>query len=126
MKKFLIILSIVSLSPHSLTLNQQPEPKPEALFTQQRVVDLPLPKPSFRPKLTLQRALQLAESYIAKEKIDLSSYYLYQAKYILYGNNDNQEPCWFFWWVNESGALGNYIEIIVSVETGNISRLPSM
>jgi hypothetical protein len=126
MKNALIILSIMSLNPYSLVPKQHPKPKQEASVAQQRVVDLHLPKPSFKPKLTLQRALQLAERFIAKEKIDLSPYYLYQAKYILYGSKDNQEPCWFFWWVNEGGALGNYIEIIVSIETGNVRRLPSM
>jgi hypothetical protein len=126
MKKALIVLSIMLLNPHSLVPTQHPKPKHEASVTQQRVVDLHLPKPSFRPKLTLQVALRLSERFIAKEKIDLSPYYLYQAKYILYGSKDNQEPCWFFWWVNEGGALGNHIEIIVSIETGNVRRLPSM
>ena len=95
-------------------------------MTQRQTIDLPLQKRSFRPKLTLQRALQLAEGYIAKEKIDLSPYYLYQAKYISYGSKNNQEPCWYFWWVNEDGAAGNYVEIIVSIETGNVTRLASM
>ncbi len=127
MKKVLTLLFVMSVNTISLAqTNQQPEPKPETSVTQRRIVDLPLTKRSFRPKLTLQRALKLAESYTVKEKIDLSPYYLYQAKYILYGSKDNQEPCWFFWWVNEDGALGNYVEIIVSIESGNVSRLPSM
>jgi hypothetical protein len=120
---------MLKVSLHTISLaqtNQQPEPKPEASVTQHRIVDLPLTKRNFRPKLTLQRALKLAESYAAKEKINLSRYYLYQAKYTLYGSNGNQEPCWFFWWINEDGAFGNYVEIIVSIETGNVRRLPSM
>ena len=127
MKKVLTILFVLSVNTISLAqANQQSEPMREASVTQQRIVDLPLTKRNFRPKLTLQRALKLAESYAAKEKIDLSRYYLYQAKYILYGGKDRQEPCWFFWWVNEDGALGNYVEIIVSIDSGNANRLPSM
>jgi hypothetical protein len=129
MKIALTVLFILSLSTLSLAqTNQQPqlEPKPERSVTQRQIVDLPLPERNFRPKLTLQRALQLAERYIAKEKIDLSRFYLYEAKYISYGSKDHQEPCWFFWWVNENGAAGNYVEIIVSIETGNARRLPSM
>lgn len=127
MKKVLAMMFVMSVNTIiPAQTPQQPEPKPEALSTQERVVDLPLAKRNFRPRLTLQRALKLAESYAAKEKVDLSRHYLYQAKYTLYGSKDNQEPCWFFWWVNEDGALGNYVEIIVSIETGNVRRLPSM
>lgn len=127
MKRVLTILFAMSVNTLSLAqTTQQPEPKPEASVTQQRTLDLPLTKRNFRPKLTLQRALKFAESYAAKEKVNLSRYYLYQAKYILYGSKDNQEPCWHFWWINEDGAFGNYVEIIVSIETGNVRQLPSM
>ena len=125
--KILTVFLILSLSAVSFAqTNQQPEPKPEATVPQRQIVDLPLGKRSFRPKLPLQRALQLAEGYIAKKKIDLSPYYLYQAKYISYGSKDNQEPCWYFWWMNEDGAAGNYVEIIVSIKTGNVMQIPSM
>ncbi|MFA6356593.1 MAG: hypothetical protein WCY23_05735 [Candidatus Omnitrophota bacterium] len=100
--------------------------KPEKSVTKQLVVDLFPAERDFRPQLTLQRALKLAESYIEKEEIDISSYYLHEAKYILYGSKDKQNPCWFFLWANENGALGDYVEIIVSIDTGNIRRLPSM
>jgi hypothetical protein len=127
MKKLLVMMFVMSVNTISLAQTPQPpEPRPEASVTQHRTVDLPLTKRNFRPKLPLQRALKLAESYAAKEKIHLSRYYLYQAKYTLYGSKDNQEPCWLFWWVNEDGALGNYVEIIVSIGTGNVRRLPSM
>lgn len=125
--KILTVFLILSLSVISFAqTNPQSEPKPEATVTQRQIVDLPLGKQSFRPKLPLQRALQLAEGYIAEKKIDLSPYYLYQAKYISYGSKDNQEPCWYFWWMNEDGAAGNYVEIIVSIKTGNVMQIPSM
>jgi serine/threonine protein kinase len=91
-----------------------------------QVVDLPVPKRGFRPSLTLQNALKLADGYIAKEKIDLSPYYFYEAKYILYGSKENRESCWFFWRVNENGTIGDYVEVIVSIKTRNVRRLPSM
>lgn len=130
MKNLLIILAVVSWQTVSLAqtnaqsqVGAQPQ---EAAITQRQIADLPLPRRGFRPKITLQRALKMAERYLAKEKIDLSPYYLYQAKYTLYGSKENQEPCWFFWWMNESGAAGDYVEIIVSIETGKVTRLASM
>jgi hypothetical protein len=127
MQKVVTILFVLSASINSLAqTNQQSGPKPDAPLTRQRAGDLPLARRNLRPKLTLQRALKLAENYAAKEGVDLSPYYLYQAKYILYGDEDKQEPCWFFWWVKEGGGLGNYVEIIVPIDSGNVRRLPSM
>ena len=137
MKIFLTILLVTFLSSALFAQINQPsnsnitkqEPlleqnqKPE---TQNQIVTLPITNRKFRPKLSLQRALKLAESYIEKEKIDISSFYLYQAKYILYGSNEIQKPAWHLWWVNEDGALGNYVEIVVLIDTGSVSRLPSM
>lgn len=101
-----------------------PEPNQKPVAENQTV--LPIAKQTFRPKLTLQNALKLAESYIEKEKFDLSSFYLYQAKFILYGEKESRKPAWYFWWLNETGALGNYVEILVLIDTGQVSRLPSM
>ncbi len=109
--------------------SQQPKPEsaPAPSITPKQIVDLPLPKRgSYRPSLTLQQALKIADGYIAKEKIDTSHYYLLEAKYILYGSKDNQEPSWFFWWVNENGVVGDYVEIVVSIKTRSVRQLPSM
>ena len=58
MKKVLTILFVLSVNTISLAqVNQQSEPMREASVTQQRIVDLPLTKRNFRPKLTLQRAV---------------------------------------------------------------------
>jgi hypothetical protein len=87
---------------------------------------LPIANRSFRPALTLQQALRLAERYIEKEKIKISPYYLSEARMIQYGGDkDVKEPRWYFWWVNENGAMGNYVEITVSMD-GKVMRLPSM
>jgi|SRR4029453_166739 hypothetical protein len=116
---FIICCSSVALAQTS------PEPKPKKSITQERIVDLSLIKRNFRPKLTLQAALKLAESYLEKEKINTSAFYLFEVRYTLYGSKE-KEPCWRFWWVNETGAAGDYIELIVSTETGSVRRLISM
>ncbi len=130
MKISLTVLLVIFLNSILFAqTNQQSNSKPtenELSVEQRQIVNLPVAKRKSRPKLSLQRALKLAENYIAKEKIDISSFYLYQAKYIMYGSKENQQPSWFFWWVNEDGALGNYVEIVVSIETGSVGRLPSM
>lgn len=128
MKYALLIFVALSLSAVTLAqTNQQPAPVPqEGQVIQRQIVELPVPKRGFRPKMSLQRGLKLAERYIEKRKIDMSSYYLLQAKYILYGSGEQREPCWFFWWVNENGAIGDHVEIIVSIETGKVWQAPSM
>jgi hypothetical protein len=130
MKALIAILFSILFSPILLAQdNQQPKPEstPGPSITQKQIVDLPLPKRgSYRPSLTLQNALKIADGYIAKQKIDISHYYLLEAKYILYGSKENQDPSWFFWWVNENGVIGDYVEIVVSIKTGNVLRLPSM
>jgi hypothetical protein len=130
MKALVALFFSILFNPILLAQTSQqprPEPTPAPSITPKQIVDLPLPKRgSHRPSLTLQQALKIADSYIVKEKIDISRYYLYEAKYILYGSKDNQEPSWFFWWVNENGVIGDYVEIVVSIKTGSARQLPSM
>lgn len=130
MRLVLTVLLVMAVSTVTFAqADQRPRPEPEKPPEQRQIVDLPLPKRGFipkRPRVTMQRALKLAESYIAKEKIDISPYYLYQATRIFYGDKESRESCWFFWWVNGNGAPGAYVEIIVSTETGNVRRLASM
>ena len=130
MKALVAILFSILFNPNLLAQTYQqpkPEPTPGPSITPRQIVDLPLPKRgSYRPGLTLQKALKIADGYIRKERIDISHYYLIEARHILYGSKDNQDPSWFFWWVNENGAIGDYVEIIVSIKTGRVMRLPSM
>ena len=130
MKALVAILFIIVFNPILLAQTNQPS-KPEATttpsITPRQITDLPSPKKGrYRPSLTLQKALKIADAYIMKEKIDISHYYLLEAKHILYGSKGNQDPSWFFWWVNENGVIGDYVEIIVSIRTGSVRRLPSM
>ncbi len=137
MKIFPTLLLVVFLNSILFAQTNQPsnsEPTKQDLLleqkqkseTQNQIVLLPTVKRNFRPKISLQRALKLAESYIEKERINISSFYLYQAKYILYGSKENQKPAWHLWWVNENGTLGNYVEILVFIDTGSVGRLPSL
>jgi hypothetical protein len=94
-----------------------------------QTVDLPPAIHTFRPRLPLQDALKIAEAFILKEHIDISSYWLYRAIFILSGDENTPDkdklPCWHFWWVNDSGAMGDYVEIIVTMD-GKAGRAPSM
>ena len=54
----------------------------------------------------------MARRYIRKEHVDISSYWLFEARYTVYG----EQPGWYFWWVNDNGANGNYVEIFVSMD----------
>jgi len=85
-----------------------------------------LPSIKVKPQLTLHRALKIAERYAQKERFNLSSYFLLEARMVQYGSEQNaKELRWFFRWVNETGAMGDYIEITVSMK-GKATRLPSM
>ena len=45
---------------------------------------------------------------------------------ILYGSPGGpKEERWYFWWVNENMADGDYVEITVSMD-GTVKRLGSM
>jgi len=91
-----------------------------------QVLELPPKREGLRPGLSLQAALKLAETYIAKQRIHIAPYYLYEAKYVLYGTKENQDPSWFFWWVKEDGMIGDYVYIVVSIRTRSVFRPPSM
>ncbi len=108
-------------------LSPAPHLQDQATTNRSQIVNLPLPKDRFpKPKITLQAALKLAEGYIKRNKIDISSFYLREARLIWQGGeSDRKEETWFFWWVNESGTLGNYVEIIVSMDS-KVARVSSM
>ena len=113
--------SIVACGQASST---PPSTQPEQSITNRKITELPVPRIGFKPKLTLQQALRIAEKFIKSEKIDLSPYYLFEAKWVLYGT-ETKEPRWYFWWVNDDGAMGHYVEITVSME-GKPQLLGSM
>jgi hypothetical protein len=124
-------MKILSVLLVGLVLGMNPEaqtqPKP-ALTQNQTIVqsaELPAAKP-WKPELRLQDALKIAEHYIAKQKIDVSPYYLAEARFILYGGKDTGDPSWFFRWDHEDGALGNYLQVVVSIKTRTPRLQPAM
>lgn len=126
----LVTIMMIFMSGVSFGQTQQPpaptQDKREPAVTNEKIIDLPILKRGFRPKLTLQKALQFAEAYLAKAKINKSAYFLFEARLIQYGGeHDKKESRWFFWWVNDKGTLGDYIELTVSMD-GNVTRHPSM
>ena len=132
MKAFCLILALVGVPLLSFSQSaQEPNAKPkseESLPTQRQIVDLPLPKRGFRPKLTLQHALRIAEHYVMIEKIDLSSYYLLEAKFFLYGGNV-KDPRWSFVWLSSGRAskmlYGVDFKLTVNMD-GKVNIIPSM
>jgi hypothetical protein len=82
-----------------------------------------LPVNEFRPRITLQRALKIAENYTRQQRIDLSPYYLLEARLIQYGDEKTKQPRWLFRWVTPRPSTGG-VEISVSME-GKPSRLIS-
>lgn len=82
-------------------------------ITKEEVLKLPrLDRP---PKITLQRALKVAESFIKKEKLDLSSCYLFEARWVS-SESDDSKSYWVFWWVRLLGASGKDIKVAISME----------
>ena len=89
-------------------------------------LDLPVARTHAKPAISLQRALKLAEQFIKKQGIEISPYYLTEAKLI--GADPDKgikEPYWWFWWVKLGGSSGDYVEIGVSM-SGKARRIPSM
>ena len=124
----LICLTVPSLSFSQSLQVQNPRPQSEGpSLPQRQIVDLPLVKRGFRPRLTLQQALKIGERYIKVQRLDLSSYYLLEAKFILYGG-DAKDPRWFFVWLN-SGEAGKThgvdFQLRVSMD-GKVGVVPSM
>jgi hypothetical protein len=131
MKAFFLTFMLLAMpSPLFSQSGQEPSAKPKSedgLLTQRQIVDLPLPKRGYKPKLTLQQALKIGEHFVDVEKLDLSSYYLLEAKFILYGGNV-KDPRWFFVWLNSGQASKTHgvdFQLTVSMD-GKVNIIPSM
>jgi len=82
---------------------------------------LSLPRRDVAPALTLQRALKIAERFTKKQKIDLSSLYLFEAKWVSYGTTP-ETGAWHFWWVSTKHSKPD-VRVAVSVD-GKPKLLP--
>jgi hypothetical protein len=82
---------------------------------------LSLPRRDAAPALTLQRALKIAERFAKKQKVDLSSAYLFEAKWVSYATTP-ETGAWHFWWVSTKHSEPD-VRIAVSVD-GKPKLLP--
>jgi hypothetical protein len=72
--------------------------------------------------LTLQRALKIAERFVKKRQFDLSSSYLFEAKWVSYETTP-ETGAWHFWWVSTKASKPD-VRISVSLD-GKPKLLPS-
>ena len=108
---------------------QSPKNTQDSGVNNQQIVNLPRTPHTYKPKLLMQDAMKVADDFIRKQHIDISSYWLSQINFTLYGDKNTADkdkiPCWYFWWMSETAAAGDYIEIFVDMD-GRAWRVPSM
>jgi hypothetical protein len=126
MRTALLFVLIALLIPYS---EAQRESVPASAAAQSSVpLNLPTSVRGYKPKISLQTALRIAESYLAAEHINVSKGWLSEARFFLYGDrakaDRDKEPCWLFVWITDS-SLGGHVEVIVSMD-GKAMRLPTM
>ena len=124
MRAVVLFAVIAFLIPHAEAHGQS-----AAALAQSEAATLPTSHHGYKPKLSLQAALKIAEDFVAKEHIDVSGGWLYEARFTLYGEKTKSDrekpPCWFFQWIPESGLIGAQIEVVVFMD-GKAMRLPTM
>jgi hypothetical protein len=82
---------------------------------------LALPRRDAAPGLTLQRALKIAEAFMKKERLGISSRYLFEARWVSY-DTAPESGAWEFWWVSTRYGSDD-VRIAVSLN-GRPRRLP--
>jgi len=92
------------------------------VITQKDIAELPINGIRSKPKVTLQEGLKIAERYAKHQRINLSAYFLLEARMIWYGGkNEPKEPRWSFHWVGANKPIGVELWIDVSMD-GKPSR----
>jgi hypothetical protein len=119
-----IAVTVLGLLGFCSLATGQSSPLPDASEMSDRYV-----RDHLRPKLVMQDALARAEKFMVAENIDTTHFWLYSARYTLFGSPETPDKDklvgWYFWWVSDAGETGNYIEIFVSMD-GQCRRLASM
>jgi hypothetical protein len=91
----------------------------DPVLTPELVRDLPFVK----PEITLQHAITIAEASLKRQKIDLNSYFLLEAKF---SHNEKNiiGVCWYLKWVKwgVKQSANTPLEITVSME-GKVSSM---
>jgi hypothetical protein len=126
MRPALLFAVMTLLTPYS---EGQGQSVPPSAAVQSGVpLNLPTSHRGYKPKIPLQAALKIAESYLAAEHINLSDQWLSEARFFLYGErakaDKDKEPCWLFVWITDS-SLGGHVDVIVSMD-GKAMRSPTM
>lgn len=127
MRIILSALAIVFLSTiGSAQTGPSPTPTPPAeVYELSSTPDRRLPVLKFKPKITLQNALKLAEELLKKEKPKGMNHHLLEAKLI--EDLDDRAPfaaLWLFTWKHESVQPAFDIQITVSM-SGKITMRPN-
>jgi hypothetical protein len=83
----------------------------------------------YRPKISLQAALRIAEEYVASEHINVSNGWLSVARFLLYGDatqaDRDKQTSWLFVWNTDRGPAGTHVDVAVSMN-GKAMLLPAM
>jgi hypothetical protein len=119
MKKTAIFVATLFLA--SLSYGQETKPQQEGQTSSTfshpitREALLELPRRDIAPSLSLREALKVAEKFIKRQKLDISSCYLFEVK-LVEEKTGGMDPKWNFWWVRMRGGEGKDIRIIVTME----------
>jgi hypothetical protein len=117
----IVLIALLIFILNALTYGQEPDGPTTLGNTITRKQVLELPRRDSAPKLTLQRALKIAETFIKKKRLDISSRYLFEAKWVSYDTNP-ETGAWHFWWVSTRHTKTD-VRIAVSLD-GKPTLLP--
>ena len=89
---------------------------------------LPISRHAAKPKLSLESALTIAKSQLKGPNFEISSYWVYGARFILYGDSKladkDKVPCWHFTWLSDDSGHPP-IEVVVFMN-GESMRVPTL
>ena len=119
----IVLIALITLILGPVAYSQEPDQETHLSNTITRKQVLELPRRDRAPGLTLQRPLKIAEGFIKKERLVISSCYLFEAKWVAYETTP-ETGAWHFWWVQVRSASPNDIRIAVSTD-GKSKRFPS-
>ncbi len=110
-----MVLTIVLVASILSTVGLPQEPDQQTKFGNpiSRRDVLELPRRDTSPRIDLQRALKIAEAFIKKRKIDISSCYLFEAKLI--SDERHEQSVWRFWWVRMQGPNSSAEDVKIGV-----------
>jgi hypothetical protein len=115
-----LFLVVVALSVTSVAFGQDQETRIGNPIKREDV--LALPTRDRAPRITLERAVKLAERFAKKKRLNLSTCYLFEARLRQDGNFESQ--AWHLVWVRVRPHVGYDVRLVVSMD-GNVKQLGS-